>query len=506
MTNEILDGSFTSDYLPNLTAYQFDVTGINPSNLITNETTTPILNPAIFSQVGPFYTNGLSITGHKLLNPSVQIYLVLGTDYVFSPRFENLFELTGLDVYSFIILLDYTSWQSVTLNYQAVGGGVVDQPLLNEIVVKNFDTTLLSNWLSLVGDSGILASTKIEDLLKQSNYMLNVSNKLEIIAETLRSPLVYLQKDTNGYNDLVNQIQSITANFNALKATLTQSGLLSGNSLESPVKRCTVLSASGDSVSGTPYLTLNPDKTVSIDGSTTPIVLSMPDGYNSSGPVDHIVVITTLNAHAWDLSNVPPSSTAYLYVQLNIDGSLSYHISLTGTNYIDTSPLDPYPNLFNYVIKEGQWWYNGVAVSPLLFLGEASVDGSGNVVSIITYSLNGVYDQISNWPDVISSIVANHNLGVNGSLTAKIEVICITQENGYSVGDVVSNPLTYITTTGLPYPHSGWVDLSVWYNRLQAGSCTGNELSLGYHSKTTGSIVVGDITKWKYRLTIGRGF
>jgi hypothetical protein len=186
-----------------------------------------VTNAAIFPTNGPFYINDFVVSGTHSGSPT-QIPLTFGVDYIYSPRFNIIKNLLGLDAYSYIVLLNHSHWNSVTLSYHAVGG-LTDEILLSEIGgAGNFDRNNLTIWNSFVGDAELLSKLRIDDLLSQTANVFILSRQLEIIANSISAVpnwLIELQGNYAALVENVNGVRAIADNFSVL---LTQNGVTSG--------------------------------------------------------------------------------------------------------------------------------------------------------------------------------------------------------------------------------------------------------------------------------------
>ena len=224
MTTNIIDGYFTDGALADDITNKFDSTGLSANNLIANEVTSPIISPAIFTAKGPFYSNNLIITG-KPTGSLIDAPLVFGTDYTFSPAFSLLLNLIGLNAYTYILLLNYTSWDSISITYQAVGG-LLDEPLLLEISnLGTFDRTDISIWNSLIGDASVTTNLHIEDLLSQTANVYVLSKQLEIIAKEIQAPTDLYQAVKREMVSLIESNASLQTIINSWRAAFEQMGL-----------------------------------------------------------------------------------------------------------------------------------------------------------------------------------------------------------------------------------------------------------------------------------------
>jgi len=108
-----------------VTQFQFDPTGVNPNNLISNELHS--LTEANFRDFyyiipdnAPFYTNNLSIT-LKQTNGNL-VYLTENVDYLLGLPYYGLTRSIGMPVYGAITFSSSFTSGSISLTYQTVGG------------------------------------------------------------------------------------------------------------------------------------------------------------------------------------------------------------------------------------------------------------------------------------------------------------------------------------------------------------------------------------------------
>ena len=114
--------------LPNVYRYEFDKSGQNPNNLVSNEshTTTQRIRKVIVPHYGHFYTNSVVITDVKTGQ------VLPSSAYFFDDISETIAMLTGLPAAMVIIIKDQTTSNQFSVTYQAVGGQFshADIPLL----------------------------------------------------------------------------------------------------------------------------------------------------------------------------------------------------------------------------------------------------------------------------------------------------------------------------------------------------------------------------------------
>ena len=99
-------------------------------------------------------------------------------------------------------------------------------------------------------------------------------------------------------------------------------------------KRQSVLYAS--TLNGEPNFLSASGLNVSLDGSTTNVLLAFAYGFDDKGAVDYINKISTLTSNAWTL---PSNSTVYLYIDRDIStGLISYNYSSLEDLYQKATP------------------------------------------------------------------------------------------------------------------------------------------------------------------------
>ena len=206
----------------------FDPTGVSADNLVVTEVHTPITEPDIFPTQGPFYINNFVVTG-VAVGTGITSTLQLYTDYTLSPLFSVRSEQTGQDVYSYILLSNYTIWSSISLTYHAVGGD--SDPILQAQIAAlgNFDRTQVSNWQSFPGDVSALIQSETSYDLKNSGVAYLFANKLDNLSDSLSTPSSYLTFINGHLATILNNISSIQAQMQSWSTIFTQNGVLTGS-------------------------------------------------------------------------------------------------------------------------------------------------------------------------------------------------------------------------------------------------------------------------------------
>ena len=205
-----------SNYSTTTQTVSYDPTGTLPANLITNEVTTPITEPDIFFAQGPFYQTGLIVMGTPVSGGS-PILLQPLADYNFSPLYSIASANTGRNVYSFILLENYTLWSSISVTYQAVGGAPDTTLLANvasAIISTGFVITSYYSWAIISGSSYLLNPVAADYDLNGSLPLQMFSNRLNSIAANLQTPnaLVTLLNST---------VLNVESNINSINSTLS---------------------------------------------------------------------------------------------------------------------------------------------------------------------------------------------------------------------------------------------------------------------------------------------
>lgn len=244
--------------------------------------------------------------------------------------------------------------------------------------------------------------------------------------------------------------------------------------------------------SGTLSLT---SQNISTGAST--LVVTAANGFGSSGTVD-VVGISTSNL-TW--SGLTASSTVYLGV--TVSGGTLTTLSTT------TAPIYQYGGTIS--VTNGQYTFDTVGMQMYLgngttapavnvvFVGEAVTSGSG-VTSTIAYAYKGYYDSgyIATIPAAGTLTNFNANIGNDDAVVMVIAKVT-TSNNGYSVGDIIDNPLTAVAAgTFTPMP--------VGVTRNVAWFTTGGTTAIIVVNKTTGVSANGTAANFSYRVIVQRRY
>lgn len=138
--------------------------------------------------------------------------------------------------------------------------------------------------------------------------------------------------------------------------------------------------------SGGKYSFLSGDGlSVIIDGSTTPVVLTLADGFNENGAKDYVETINK-KISAWTL---PINTTSYLFVERNNVSALSYGSVTTKPVFSDSLPSGIVTNthVFN-TLEQKMYYYNGTEWKAVVKVFVAAVTTNATSVTKIEYMNN----------------------------------------------------------------------------------------------------------------------
>ena len=129
------------------------------------------------------------------------------------------------------------------------------------------------------------------------------------------------------------------------------------------------------------YLTGN-GLSITIDGSTVPVLVTFANGFNDKGAIDYLATITT-KVSAW---SVPSHNTSYLYIERSNQGGLSYDSTTIKPVSSNTIPIEATTGACYYnTLEQKMYKYNGVEWQDKKIVFVASVTTSGTDVETIAY-------------------------------------------------------------------------------------------------------------------------
>lgn len=159
-----------------------------PVNLIQNEVHPLQSSRAVIPVEGAFF-NDESLIVEGSLDGTDYVDLDPVVDYIFSPVFTEQLALTGVEVYSYILLRD--DWETIRISYNVlVGVGNRDAELLTRIGLNDFDRLDLDAWLKIPGSVSYNSRSRIPIKAQTSELDLFTAGMTEIkeAIETVSSP------------------------------------------------------------------------------------------------------------------------------------------------------------------------------------------------------------------------------------------------------------------------------------------------------------------------------
>lgn len=198
-------------------------------------------------------------------------------------------------------------------------------------------------------------------------------------------------------------------------------------------------------------------------------------------------------------SALTASSTLYLYVTVNADGTLTPGFTTLAPIYQLGGTPATTSGQFTFNYGEMKGYMGGGSTAPqayIVFVGECITNGS-TVTSAIAYAYNGLYS--SGWTATLptaTSVSKNANLGVAESNSLLI-IECTTTNNGYAVGD----RLSFTSTNAYGANGEG---IAVFSSLNIVGFGVGNNWPV--NPKGGGLSVALTVGSWKYKLTSRRVF
>jgi hypothetical protein len=235
--------------------------------------------------------------------------------------------------------------------------------------------------------------------------------------------------------------------------------------------------------------------------SSYPLAVTAADGFGASGPVD-TVGVSTSNL-TW--SGLTGSSTLYLYVTVNANGTLTAGFTSSAPVYEFGGAPSATLGQFTFNIGEMRGYMGNGSSAPqanIVFVGQA-VTGSSTITSTIAYAYNGYYDSgfTATLPSSSSYVSATSNIGV-ADVEPSFLIQCTTTNQGYAQGDeIVFKSATVGNTAGsnVAFPYT------LWANALSVGFATSssstNVFVVSQKTGTNGALTAAD---WEYKFIVRR--
>jgi len=198
-------------------AFEFDPNASNPDNYFQGEPQTTNGTLLVTPDNAPFFTKDLVVIGFNSAHPGGK-ELKLHQDYVYSPLFTEMTFKVRAEVFSYLILM--REWDSVEIDYRAVGSDP-DTALLQEVVdAGSFDRSVLANWLQFRGQEyrSKLPPALLGDSPKSLLEIL--SDKMQQIADLIDSPPVLDPAVTQQITTKMQELQTLEADVQNLVAAV----------------------------------------------------------------------------------------------------------------------------------------------------------------------------------------------------------------------------------------------------------------------------------------------
>lgn len=340
----------------------YDPTASLANNYILAEVHTPITEPDVIPVNAPIYETDFVVTGIKA-SDGTTTPLSLYVDYMWSPLFATRSAQTGRDVYSYIILQDYSKWTTITITYRGVGGDP-DNVLLGQIIQAGaFDRTNIDNWLSFEGEIAALNVTGVDYSLKNTGVAYLFASKMDAIALALRAPSSYVSFINGTFAALQADVAGLHAQIQLWTTEFSSSGIFSGNLITAAYVAAAVAAEAGV-------------VTTALTGYVTKVSLGQYPGHAGSpapGILDNYVLISALttqinNAITAALGSLSSSLTGYVtgsamatalsgYVTNSaLATALSAYelissLNATLTGYVTLSGLSAYETIADVLLK-----------------------------------------------------------------------------------------------------------------------------------------------------------
>ena len=230
-------------------------------------------------------------------------------------------------------------------------------------------------------------------------------------------------------------------------------------------------------------------------------VTTWANGFDAFGAVDYIERLAANVESAW--SELTASNTLYLYKERNATtGAVTYGFSTLEPIYQGYAPSSS--SAEQYWFDTGNmvgYYYDGSAwvACQRVFVGEC-VTGTSSVTSVICYAYSGRFKSIGTAITLSanSDFSTSHNIGVNPIFT-KVALRCITSENGYAVGDEVTDINSQISGGEV-------MALNTFSNYKTIGVHTASANPWVIFSRSTGGNIACTVANWKLVFYANRGW
>ena len=174
------------------------------------------------------------------------------------------------------------------------------------------------------------------------------------------------------------------------------------------------------------YLTGN-GLSITIDGSTVPVLVTFANGFNDKGAIDYLSTITT-KVSAW---SVPSYNTSYLYVERSNLGGLSYDSTTIKPVSSNTIPIEATTGACYYnTLEQKMYKYNGVEWQAKQIVFVASVTTNGTDVETIAY-----------WESDDNSFIPKHSITTDMYKAQSVDTSALS-DNSVTADKLSDNSVT----------------------------------------------------------------
>ena len=231
--------------------------------------------------------------------------------------------------------------------------------------------------------------------------------------------------------------------------------------------------------------------------STYPLVATAAKGFGGNGPVD--LVGSSASNVSW--TGLTASSTLYLYVLVNPDGTLTPGFTALAPIYqFGGSPATTLGQ-FTFNIGEMRGYFGNGSTAPqtsLVFVGQC-VTGSSTVTSAIAYAYNGYYESPFTATLPSTSLAVSVPAGL-GFLNPIIDIVVqnTTTDRGYAVGQQV---IFEGSSTGASATNAAFTS---WATMTTVNISTGSTNPWAVVPAAGGGTGALTIADWKYKVIAKR--
>lgn len=173
------------------------------------------------------------------------------------------------------------------------------------------------------------------------------------------------------------------------------------------------------------YLTGN-GLSITIDGSTVPVLVTFANGFNDKGAIDYLATITT-KVSAW---SVPSYNTSYLYIERSNQGGLSY----------DSTTIKPVSNKIPIEATTGACYYNTLEQKMYKYSGLEWQ--AKQIVFVASVTTNGTdVETIAYWESDDNSFIPKHSITTDMYKAQSVDTSALS-DNSVTADKLSDNSVT----------------------------------------------------------------